>query len=428
MSFKSKQKLRGMSFRVVLVLVLLLVAFKVSQSLLPEHIGPRSVLAASKSDLDGNGIVDINDLDIYSLRRFKKGWDEVDWCYWLEQDNVSGKPTSKEEKKAEHARKHLGDELRNFIIDEFGCDVTEPPEPNEPPVDPLAVINSNDYPTRLALGSDHLYVTDTASGSVFIYDVNSWLQNPNFLPYDPNLLPIAELKGFNKPLGIAVNQEGLIYIGNDARDCVEVYEPNGTKIANIGKGLFKMPNDLAIDDEGKLYIADSKSNTVWVFDPNEGVADIGGPGSGAGELDFPVAVTIRYYTDASGQKVSELFVADQGNYEVKVFDLQGNFLRSFGRALPFWGSNWKGRWGKMQSLAFDHLGRLHIADSFTNRVQIIDPNTGAYIDYYGQANGEPGIEPGQLNTPLDIIIDEFGRVIVANYRNKRFEVIYTVAP
>ncbi len=406
MSIKTKSKARNMSFGAVLLLILLLAAFKVGQSLLPDPVGPTPALAASKSDLNKDGVVDWTDLEIFSLRAFDKEWTEVDWCYWLEQE-YSVKPTNREERTLKHARKHLGYDLRDFIIYEFGCGVIEPPEPNEPPVDPLAVTGSNDYPTRLALGPDYLYVTDSKAWSVFFYDPN----DPNY-PGDP----VAELKNIVKPLGVAVDQLGRIYVGSDGSDSVEVYDASGMKIANIGKGLFKMPNDLAIDRDGKLYVADSKSDIVWVFDPNDGVSEIG-----KGNLNFPVALEIVYHTDTNSEEVGELFVVDQGNYNAKVFDLQGNYLRSFGRKVGFMG--WRGgRFVKMQSLAVSPSGIMHVADCNLNFIQMFDPNTGSYIDYYGDGSDGAGV----LNLPLDLVIDGFGRVIVANHGKNRVEIIKTV--
>ena len=113
-----------------------------------------------------------------------------------------------------------------------------------------------------------------------------------------------------------------------------------------------------------------------------------------------------------------------GHSLVKVFDLEGNFLRSFGgivsQGMGSW--KWQGKFVKLQSLAVDSYGRLHAADCFMNSVQILDSQTGAYIDSYGMF----GQEPGQLNLPLDIAIDGYGNVIVTNNGNKRVEIIYTV--
>ena len=85
-------------------------------------------------------------------------------------------------------------------------------------------------------------------------------------------------------------------------------------------------------------------------------------------------------------------------------------------------SNWRGRFVRPQSLAVDAQGRLHVADSYLNNVQILDADTGDYLGSYGAF----GTGPGQLNLPLDILITSGGEVAVANAENHRVETIYTI--
>jgi hypothetical protein len=380
-------------------LALLVVVFRINPlGYLPgleDHAGV--AYAGPKGDLDRDGDVDIDDLDMFSEKWLGEDWQNVEWCQWLE-DNPK-------------MLKHL-DGLYEFIVDYFQCD--QPPEPNEPnepnvpPEDPLAIKNSNNYPTRLAFGpSGFLYVTDAKVGSVFIYD--------------PNLILLGELKGLEKPVGIAVDAEGLIYVGSNRLDCVEVYDLDGLKVATIGQGKIKMPNDLTFDAAGNLYVADSLSNVVRVYDPNGKLLQ----NIGNALVEFPVAVEIADYNDGTGA-VDAVYVGDQGNSKGRIFDLEGNLLRSFGGP-PVKGGmmgttwNWKGRYVKMQSLVIDSLGRVHAADCYINKIQILS-QSGVYQASYGSF----GTEAGKLNIPLDIEIDQYGRVVVANSANGRVEFIYTV--
>jgi hypothetical protein len=116
---------------------------------------------------------------------------------------------------------------------------------------------------------------------------------------------------------------------------------------------------------------------------------------------------------------------------VKVFDLQGNLLRSFGGFVEKGGMMgttwyWEGKFVSLQSLAvvMDGQGNplLHALDVYMNKVQILDANNGTYLNHYG----EFGTGAGQLKLPLDIIINYSGDVIVANADNKRVEIIYSI--
>ncbi len=355
---------------------------------------PRQASAqAAKDDYSGDGIIDLLDLEIFSWKRLKIFWQDVDWCSWLDGNH--------------REKKYMGSMLEAFVREYFQCGAGSGE-------DPLLVKHSLVYPMRLALGpGGNLYVTDPKTGSVFIHDV------------DFNI--IGELKELDKPLGLAVDDQGNIYVGNNGRRNVEIYDAGGVKTATIGQGLIKMPNDLTFDKDGRLYVADSKKDTIWVFGSNGAVIrSIGTPGEGDGQFKFPIAVEIAYYIDGqTGLDVGELYVADHGHSLIQVFDLDGNFLRSFGgtvRQSMMGGWKWQGKFVSLQSLAFDGQGQLHALDCYMDNVQIFDPVAGSSSSYYGQK----GTEPGQLNLPSDIIIDGLGQVIVAESRNKRVEIIYTI--
>ncbi|MHC4215168.1 MAG: NHL repeat-containing protein, partial [Planctomycetota bacterium] len=227
-----------------------------------------------------------------------------------------------------------------------------------------------DYPTRIALVSDDtVCISDAHSGRVLIY--NSSLEK------------VGQIVGLDLPLGVAADSNERIYVGNNGRDNVEVYNDLGIKLSTIGDGEISMPVDLTIDKQDKLYVADSLSDNIKVYDPNGAwLFNIGQTGSANGQFKFPSALAITYKQQPDGNEVAELYVADQANYRIQVFDLEGNFKRTFGE-IQGENESWEGKFVKLQSLDFDAQGRLHVVDSCMNRVQILDPNDGSYIDFYG---------------------------------------------
>jgi DNA-binding beta-propeller fold protein YncE len=212
-------------------------------------------------------------------------------------------------------------------------------------------------------------------------------------------------------------------VGRDDIDIVEVYNSYGTRVGEIGGDEVKMPNDLAFDRDGNLYVVDSERKKVWVYDSTTGtlLRSIGSAGKGAGKFRFPCSLTIWYRTNSSGVEYAELYVADQGQGLVQIFDLDGTFLRSFG-GIPTEGMmGWKlkGKFARLQSLQVDGSNRLHALDSQTSSIQILNPDSGVHITTYGSR----GSDPGQLRLPLDMVIDATDQVIVANYGNNRIEMI-----
>lgn len=324
-----------------------------------------------QSDVNRDGVVDVQDVALFADRHLGQDWQTVDWCAWLRSgDRI--------------LRKKQYQELFAFMADHFRCD-------------PLAVVNSNSYPTRIAWGADgRLYVSDAMAGSVFVYERS------------PALAPVAEYKRLAKPLGVALGPSGMLYVGVDGRDRVEIYDGAGLQIGTIGDGSIQMPNDLAFDVAGNLYVADSRSNEIQVYDPSGFLLRR----IGRGELRFPAALTI------SG---TELFVADQGNAQVKVFDLGGNLLRALGGRVRqgSLGYKWRGRFVHPQAVAIDGTGRLHVLDAHQGLIEILDAETGTFLASYG----EKGTGPGQLSLPLGFAINAAGEGAISDAENQRVEIL-----
>ncbi|MDH3520334.1 MAG: NHL repeat-containing protein [Myxococcales bacterium] len=330
--------------------------------------------AAGWSDRNGDGVVDLVDLALFSQQELGQEWSAVDWCDW------SATPHKHE--------KQLLD-LLDFVDRFFHCALA----------DPLVLRNANKYPTRLAWGpgAQQLYVTDARANAVFVYAA------------DASLVATGELKGLGTPLGIAVDASGKLYVGNNGRDNVEVYSPDGVRVAILGAGTLQMPNDLAFDASGRLYVVDSRSNCVFVFDPATGQS----LGSiGAAELRFPSALAIAG---------AELFVADQGNHLIRVYDLNGTLLRSLGGEVGqgMLGYKWQGKFIRLQGLAVDAAGRLHALDSHMGVIQILNASTGGFLTSYATQ----GAAPGQLDLPLGMALNAAGAMAVANTQNQRIELL-----
>ncbi len=120
---------------------------------------------------------------------------------------------------------------------------------------------------------------------------------------------------------------------------------------------------------------------------------------------------------------NELHVADQRNYRVQVFDLQGNYLRSYTERLTTDTADRQGKIRTLQGLAVDGLGRVHVLDSAGKRIQVFETNGLYSNDYSSNAAASD-----QSNLPLDILISTRSKVVVADAGNGRVEVIYSMDP
>lgn len=353
----------------------------------------------SKSDLDADGDVDIDDLALFSTIYLETPWENVDWCLFhgatLAGADFNGTSTK-------YFLRHFGD-LLNFINNHFNCGGEEPPPDN------LAVENVPKFLARIAdataFSGDH-YITDPRVGSVFVYD---------------ELMALTgEIKGLNKPLGVAVDMQGRILVGNDGRDNIEAYDPaTGDLVAVFGEGLVQMPTAITVDIAGNIYVVDSRSNQVHVFDPSYFLLrSIGRGGIGDDTLNFPMDAEVI------GQ---EVFVADQEGDRVQVYQLDGTWVRS----LTFEGTDgvncsWftgvceipgMPPFTRLQALAVDSLNRLHVLDNFAASVIIFDPADGTMINAYGAY----GAGAGELRVPMDVQISATDMATVTSGDGSRIE-------
>lgn len=259
----------------------------------------------------------------------------------------------------------------------------------------MVIRNSVQYPTRLAVGPGRAaYFTDAKVGAVFILD---------------GITPFAQLSGLDRPLGLAVDSRGNIYVGNDGRNNVEKYSPEGKLELIFGEGELEMPNQIGLDSSDNVYVVDSRSHVIKVYSSNgQWHHNIGHQGDGEGGFYFPSALFIN--ETAPGDP--EIYVADQGHGLIQVFDLAGNFHRSFGGLIGAYSSDYQGKFVTLQSITLDDSGHLHVLDSYQNRIQILDAQTGCFLGAYG----ELGSESGQLRVPLDMVMSE-GELIVTNSGN-----------
>jgi hypothetical protein len=355
-----------------------------------------------RSDLNKDGLVDQADLMFFSSKYLELNWEAVNWCDFYAAI-AAGLPFNGE--STIYYQEHFKI-LQGFIKDYFQC-----------PTPPIALKIENQPKTlnRMAVATDSsgnntYYFTDPRVGSVFIYN--------------QNLALIGELKNLNKPLGIAIDSQGYLLVGNDGSNNIEIYDPaDGAYLASFGEGLLRMPNAITIGPEGKIYVTDSRNHNIHVFDPAYvSLGTIGSQGAGDAELDFPTDSAIVTRMDGD-TPVHELYVTDQGNKRIQIYDLLGNYMAAIygipadcgmmGCTYPEAGS-----FSRLRAIEVDTLGRLHLLDIFEAKVAIMHPDTGALLGSYG----EFGMGSGFLRAPIDLLLTNENSALVTDARSAELEV------
>lgn len=182
--------------------------------------------------------------------------------------------------------------------------------------------------------------------------------------------------------------------------------------AGTASAQFQAPRGIAMAADGSLYVADSLNNRIQHLRQDGTVlqawgtfADVSKGAAPGGTFNEPWGVAVA--PDGS------VFVADTWNYRVQKFTSDGKFLSMWGTGPALGQDQFYGPRG----LAVDKLGRVFVADTGNKRIVIYDGN-GNYLSEFG----EPGLQLGQLDEPVDIAIDPSENVYVTDTWNQRVQV------
>jgi DNA-binding beta-propeller fold protein YncE len=180
------------------------------------------------------------------------------------------------------------------------------------------------------------------------------------------------------------------------------------------------------------------------------VCRAGSSGNGAGQFSFPAGVAV------SG---GEVFVADQNNHRISVYDTDGTFTRAFGRNVNLSGGvnpdvcttssmckagtpgATAGQLNSPYAVAVS-AGEVYVADASNNRVSVFT-TSGSFVRAFGKdvnaggvgnpdvctasttcRAGSQGSGPGQLSFPLGVGVSG-SEVFVADASNNRVSVYST---
>jgi trimeric autotransporter adhesin len=194
-----------------------------------------------------------------------------------------------------------------------------------------------------------------------------------------------------EPRGCATDPQGDVFVAETGANQVVKVDPSGTvtTVAGTGRAGFSgdngpatsaelsAPEGLALDQQGNLYIADAGNNRVRKVTPdgvlttmagngNAGSAGDGGRAAKA-ELFIPTGLAV----DAHGI----LYIADSANNRVRKVDLAGNISTLAGNGQAGFagdsGSATSAQLNNPVALAVDGAGNLYIADLGNNRVRLV---------------------------------------------------------
>ena len=196
---------------------------------------------------------------------------------------------------------------------------------------------------------------------------------------------------FRLPINISIDEDGTRYVADTGREQVLIYSADGTFLEAMGKKDEMRPTDVAVTTD-RLYVTDLKNHAVKVFSKPEHKLLFSIPRddkTNSGKLFQPTNLAV----DKSGNR---LLVSDTGANCVQVYDLDGNYLRTFGRqgVAP-------GMFARPKGVAVDRNGYAYVVDAATQVVQIFDTE-GRLLLFFGEAGASTR---GEVILPAAVKVD-----------------------
>ncbi len=262
-------------------------------------------------------------------------------------------------------------------------------------------------PFDVAVWRGRVYLSDTVQRVVFILDFpgGRTLEVGNR----------GDDGDLHKPLGVAVDDQGTLYVVDATLRKVMIYDQAGNFLRSVGgPDTLDRPSGLDVDPAGtRLYVVDtggvdSEHHGVQILDATSGrsIRDLRRRGTGEGEFNLPRDV--RLGPDGL------LYVTDGGNFRVEVIDQNGSFVRAWGEP----GRRF-GQFTRPKGVAVDGDGRVYVVDAAFGNFQIFTPE-GQLLLFIGERSERGG--PAKYMLPAGIDVDEDGRVYVIDQYFRKLEV------
>jgi sugar lactone lactonase YvrE len=167
----------------------------------------------------------------------------------------------------------------------------------------------------------------------------------------------------NKPIGVALDDAGHVYVVESARDRVRKLTLTGQIVAEwgetgSGKGQFAHPTGIALGPTGDVYVLDSGNRRIQKF-------------TSVGQHLVTLAESEIYASAAIAVDKSGNIYTENGDYVVK--------RDPSGRTITLWNQVGGGNsMGRVQDIALDPSGDVYASDTEDNIIHKFDAN-GRYL-------------------------------------------------
>jgi hypothetical protein len=288
-----------------------------------------------------------------------------------------------------------------------------------------------------AVAPDRIFVSDGLTRGLLLFDPHR---------KEARIVGVDVPGGLSKPMGVGAGGHGSVLLADQLARRVVVLDSLGRYQRAFGDTLSLLnPVDVAVDTSaGRYYVVDSYQHQVVVFDARgeviqrlgrttggvrQGAPPSAGPdlsvpvhlgengderprthdvvenrGEAPGEFKYPWAVAVG----ADGN----VYVSDQMNFRVQLFDRSGKLVRVIGGI-----GTGPGSFARPKGVAVDSEGHLYAVDAAFGNVQVFNPEGALLLPFGGS-----GEAAGRQILPLGIATDGQDRIYVVDRFNNRIQI------
>ncbi len=256
------------------------------------------------------------------------------------------------------------------------------------------------------------------------YGVNS---GENVIVYNTSMTSLSfyglnatGLQALNKPMGIAANESGDVYVADTGNHrIVRLKNPKkhlkfvraiGGKGSLVGQ--FLNPIDVALDSQGMVYVSDTGNHRIQIIRPDNKLHHwFGKQGVADGQLWHPTGIAVTdggerwsYYKD------SFIALVDLDHTRIQKFSLDGEFLKAI-RLKDFGYTS-----GYLAYLVIDYYSNIWITDTKNHQIHKFDRQLN-YLTSFGRK----GTGDKEFEEPRGIaVFRRFGQVFVAEKESAQY--------
>jgi len=265
-------------------------------------------------------------------------------------------------------------------------------------------------PTNLAIRNAEILVSNT---NIQNYQKHIRKYSAEGLGFE-QIIPFGPNPGdLQNPTGMIFDNNGRFIVADGYTSQIKIYNSDFSYISSfgsngIGDGQFGyVIGGVEVDENNNIYVIDSSNSRIQRFEQNgDFLSSFGSGGPGDGQFAFTSNSNVSIHKDY-------IYVTDSNNYRVQKFTLDGDFVSK-------WGSKGSAE-GQFpdnpapSGIDFDSQSNCYVLGG--DMIHVFD-SEGNFIYRFG----EMGYGEGELKLSIDLKIDDFDNIYIADYLNNRIQI------